>query len=165
MSDSRDDDEVDLEAIDVAELLDRTGFDADENVLTRRQAEVLALREHGLRQLDIANLLGTSRANVSNIEGSARENVEKATETVNFAEALDAPVRVEIPADTDLYQVPNMVYDAADEAEIEVSYTAPDLMKLVSDRASSVVKGRNVKHRLVVSVTDEGTIRVRQSSP
>ncbi|MFB6293119.1 MAG: Tfx family DNA-binding protein [Halonotius sp.] len=165
MSDSRDDDAVDLEAIDVAELLDRTGFDADENVLTRRQAEVLALREHGLRQLDIANLLGTSRANVSNIEGSARENVEKATETVNFAEALGAPVRVEIPADTDLYEVPNMIYDAADEAEIEVSYTAPDLMKLVSDRASAVVKGRNVKQRLVVSVTDEGTIRVRQSSP
>ena len=165
MSDSRDDDGVDLEAIDVAELLDRTGFDADENVLTRRQAEVLALREHGLRQLDIANLLGTSRANVSTIEGSARENVEKATETVNFAEALGAPVRVEIPADTDLYEVPNMIYDAADEAEIEVSYTAPDLMKLVSDRASAVVKGRNVKQRLVVSVTDEGTIRVRQSSP
>lgn len=165
MSDSRDDDGVDLEAIDVAELLDRTGFDADENVLTRRQAEVLALREHGLRQLDIANLLGTSRANVSNIEGSARKNVEKATETVNFAEALGAPVRVEIPADSDLYEVPNMIYDAADEAEIEVSYTAPDLMKLVSDRASAVVKGRNVKQRLVVSVTDEGTIRVRQSSP
>jgi Tfx family DNA-binding protein len=165
MSDSPDDDAVDLEAIDVAELLDRTGFDAEENVLTRRQAEVLALREHGLRQLDIANLLGTSRANVSNIEGSARENVEKATETVNFAEALGAPVRVEIPADTDLYEVPNMIYDAADEAKIEVSYTAPDLMKLVSDRASAVVKGRNVKQRLVVSVTDEGTIRVRQSSP
>ncbi|ESS08922.1 MAG: DNA-binding protein, Tfx family [uncultured archaeon A07HN63] len=165
MSDSRDDDAVDLEAIDVAELLDRTGFDADENVLTRRQAEVLALREHGLRQLDIANMLGTSRANVSNIEGSARENVKKATETVNFAEALGAPVRVEIPADTDLYEVPNMIYDAADDAEIEVSYTAPDLMKLVSDRASAVVKGRNVKRRLVVSVTDEGTIRVRQSSP
>ena len=165
MSDSRDDDGVDLEAIDVAELLDSTGFDADENVLTRRQAEVLALREHGLRQLDIANLLGTSRANVSNIEGSARENVEKAIETVNFAEALGAPVRVEMPADTDLYEVPNMIYDAADEAEIEVSYTAPDLMKLVSDRASAVVKGRNVKQRLVVSVTDEGTIRVRQSSP
>ena len=160
-----DDEQPEPADVDADSILEGAGFDADENVLTRRQAEVLALREHGLRQLDIANLLGTSRANVSNIEGSARENVEKATETVNFAEALGAPVRVEIPADTDLYEVPNMIYDAADEAEIEVSYTAPDLMKLVSDRAAAVVKGRNVKQRLVVSVTDEGTIRVRQSSP
>ena len=163
MSDSPDDDAVDLEAIDVAELLDRTGFDAEENVLTRRQAEVLALREHGLRQLDIANLLGTSRANVSNIEGSARENVEKATETVNFAEALGAPVRVEIPADTDLYEVPNMIYDAADEAKIEVSYTAPDLMKLVSDEAGEAVQGREIQAPLLVGVTTDGTVRVRQS--
>jgi Tfx family DNA-binding protein len=164
MSDSgTDDDGDDPAGVDVADVLERTGFDAAENVLTRRQAEVLALREHGLRQLDIANRLGTSRANVSNIESSARENVTKATETVNFAEALGAPVRVEIPVDTDLYEVPNMVYNAADDADIEVSYTAPDLMKLVSDRASAVVKGRNVKQRLVVSVTEEGTIRVRQS--
>ncbi|TQQ82967.1 Tfx family DNA-binding protein [Halonotius terrestris] len=150
--------------IDVSDLLDRAGFDAEENVLTARQAEVLALREQGLRQLDIAERLGTSRANVSNIEGSARENIAKASETVSFAESLSAPVRVEIPADTDLYRVPNLIYDAADEADVKVSYTAPDLMSLISDRASAAVKGRNVKKRLFVSVTADGSVQVRQSS-
>jgi len=149
---------------DVAALLDRIGFDPETNVLTQRQAEVLALREHDLRQRDIADRLGTSRANVSNIESSARENVQKATETVEFAEALSAPVRVEIPAETDLYEVPNLIFDAADEANLKVAYTAPDLMKLISDKASAAIKGRNVRTRLFVSVTSEGAIRVRQTT-
>ena len=152
------------ESLDVAAVLNRTGFDPDTNVLTRRQAEVLALREHGLRQRDIADRLGTSRANVSNIESSARENVQKATETVGFAEALSAPVRVEIPAETDLYDVPNLIFDAADEANVKITYTAPDLMQLVSDEASAAIKGRNVRARLLVSVTAEGVVRVRQAT-
>jgi len=151
-------------ALDVDDLLDRAGFDDDESVLTRRQAEVLALREQGLRQLDIAERLGTSRANVSNIEGSARENIAKASETVSFAAALSAPVRVEIPADTDLYRVPNLIYDAADEADVKVSYTAPDLMAVISEQASAAIKGRNVRQRLFVSVTADGSVEVRQSS-
>ena len=94
---------------DVDGLLDRAGFDADESVLTRRQAEVLALRERGVAQADIAEKLGTSRANVSSVESSARENIANARETVAFAEALSAPVRVTVEAGTDLYDVPNMV--------------------------------------------------------
>lgn len=156
--------DADGETLDVAALLDRIGFDSETNVLTRRQAEVLALREHGLRQRDIADRLGTSRANVSNIESSARENVAKATETVGFAESLSAPVRVEIPPETDLYDVPNLIFDAADEAGIKVSYTAPDLMKRISDAASTAVEGRNVKRRLLVSLTTEGAVRVRQAT-
>lgn len=155
---------ADGETVDIAALLDRIGFDSETNVLTRRQAEVLALREQGLRQRDIADRLGTSRANVSNIESSARENVEKATETVGFAEALSAPVRVEIQPETDLYDVPNLIFDAADEAGIKVSYTAPDLMKRISDAASTAIKGRNVKTRLFVSLTTEGAVRVRQAT-
>ena len=112
------DDAETAEDVDAAELLERVGFDADESVLTERQAEVLAFRERGLRQADIAERLGTSRANVSSVEASARDNVERAKETVAFAEALSSPVRVEIPAGTDLYDAPQRVYDACDEAGV-----------------------------------------------
>ena len=73
-------------------------------------------------------------------------------------------MRVEIPAETDLYDVPNLIFDAADEANVKVTYTAPDLMKLISDEASTAIKGRNVRTRLFVSVTSEGAIRVRQTT-
>ena len=69
-------DDADLEGIDPEAVLTRVGFDPETNVLTRRQAEVLALRERGLKQADIADYLGTSRANVSSVEASAREDDE-----------------------------------------------------------------------------------------
>lgn len=155
---------TDSEIVDVDKILNNTGFDSEKNLLTRRQAEVLVLRQKGLRQLDIANLLGTSRANISNIERSAQENIEKATEAIDFSTVLTAPMRVTIPADTDLYRVPKMVYDAADDAGIEVNYTEPNLLAIISDRASAVVKRRTIKNKIVVSITEEGTISVRQLS-
>ena len=148
---------------DVDELLDGVGFDPDSSVLTRRQAEVLALRERGARQADIAALLGTSRANVSSVEASARENVAKARETIAFSEALAAPVRVEVDAGEDLYDVPQRVYDACDEAGVKVHHTAPDLMKLVSDEAGDAVQGRKVVAPILVGVTSAGSVRVRRS--
>ncbi len=154
-----------MEAIAVIDeiegLLEEIGFDAGTSVLTHRQAQVLALRERGVSQADIADALGTSRANVSSIESSARENLEKARETVAFAEALRAPVRVRVPAGTDLYDVPQLVYDACDEKGVKVDHTAPDLMKVVSDAAGSAVSGREVSTPLIVGVTSEGMVRVR----
>ncbi|MBZ6495566.1 Tfx family DNA-binding protein [Natrinema longum] len=146
---------------DIEELLAEIGFDSETSVLTYRQAQVLALRERDISQADIAAALGTSRANVSSIESSARENVAKARETVAFAEALRAPVRVRVPAETDLYDVPQMVYEACDEAGVKVDHTAPDLMKIVSDAAGAAVTGRQVSTPLIVGVTSEGMVRVR----
>ncbi|ADB62190.1 DNA binding protein, Tfx family [Haloterrigena turkmenica DSM 5511] len=146
---------------EIEELLEEIGFDGETSVLTHRQAQVLALRERGVSQADIADALGTSRANVSSIESSARENLEKAHETVAFAEALRAPVRVRVSAGTDLYDVPQLVYDACDEQGVKVDHTAPDLMKVVSDAAGSAVSGREVSTPLIVGVTSDGMVRVR----
>lgn len=147
---------------DVDELLDRAGFDEQTNVLTRRQAEVLALREQDIAQADIAEYLGTSRANVSSVESSARENVSKSHETVAFAQALSAPVQLTVDRGTDLYDVPNRVYSACDDADVKVSRTAPELMKLVSDEAGDAVVGREVKRDITVTVTNDGRVQVRQ---
>ncbi len=146
----------------VEETLDEIGFNPDTSVLTRRQAQVLALRQQGVSQAAIAEALGTSRANVSSIEGSARDNLEKARETVAFAEALRAPVRIQIPAETDLYDVPQQVYDACDEEGVKVDHTAPDLMKIISDAAGDAVSGRQVDEDLIVGVTSDGSVRVRR---
>jgi len=146
---------------DPDELLAELGFNETESVLTCRQAEVLALRERDVPQRAIADKLGTSRANVSSVEASARNNVERAHETVAFAEALRAPVRVAVDAGTDLYDVPSRVFSACDEAGVKVNRTAPELMKLVGDAAGDAVVGREVKRDLIVSVTSDGQVRVR----
>jgi Tfx family DNA-binding protein len=150
-----------VHGFDADGFLSDVGFDEDAALLTRRQAKVLVMRERGFKQAAIAEKLGTSRANVSGIEASGRENIEQAKETVAFAKLLSAPVRVEVPSDTDLYDLPDLVFDACDEADLKVAYTAPDLMKLISDAADDAIEGREVKERLVVSVTTDGEIQVR----
>jgi hypothetical protein len=142
-------------------LLAELGFDPAASVLTERQAEVLVLRERGIQQRAIADHLGTSRANVSSIEASARENVTKARETVAFERALSAPVRLTVEAGTDLYDVPNRVFSACDDAGLKVERTAPELMKLVSDEAGDAVQGREVRRDITVSVTADGDVGVR----
>ena len=149
--------------MDTTTLLDRLGFDAERNVLTRRQATVLALRERDVSQADIASRLGTSRANVANIEASARRNVEKAREAVAFADALRAPVRVRIEAGTDIYDVPDAVYAAADEADVTVEYGAPALMKAVVDEVEDAIQDRQVTAPLLLSVGQDGLVTVRRS--
>lgn len=150
-----------VEAIDIDAILDGVGFDPHRSVLTRRQAEVLALRERGISQATIASWLGTSRANVSSVESSARENIEKAKETIAFADALQAPVKVMVEEDSDLYDVPTRVYAACDDAGLKVNMSAPELMKTISDAAGDAISGRKVKRPLVVGVTNDGIVRVR----
>jgi len=146
---------------DVDAFLSEIGFDAESTTLTRRQAEVLVLRERGHRQAAIADRFDTSRANVAGIEASARENVEKARETVAFADLLSAPARVEIPAGTDLYDVPDMVFAACDDVGVKVQHNAPELMKAISDAADGAIEGRQVRRDVLVNVTTDGTVRVR----
>lgn len=146
---------------DVDEILAMAGFDPDTNVLTSRQAEVLALRERDVSQAAIAEELGTSRANVSKVESSARDNVERAKETVAFSETLKAPVQIEIEPGTDLYEVPDRVYDACDRNGVKVPYSAPEVMKLVSDNAGDAVTGREISSNVLIGVTSDGTMRVR----
>lgn len=149
--------------VDVDEFLTELGFAAGESVLTRRQAEVLVLRERGLKQAAIADRLGTSRANVSSIEASARENIEKARETVRFAELVSPPVHVEIPAGTDLYDVPDLIFEACDDVDVKVSHSAPDLMRIIADEADDAIEDRLVAARLFVNVTADGTVWVREA--
>jgi len=147
---------------DVEEFLATVGFEEESNILTRRQVEVLALRERGFKQASIAEQLGTSRANVSGIETSARENVAKARETVRVADLLSAPVRVEIGANSDLYNVPYQVFDACDDAGVKVNEDAPELIRRISDAADNVIEGREICERLVVTITGDGDVWVHR---
>ncbi|MFW6449042.1 MAG: Tfx family DNA-binding protein [Halobacteriota archaeon] len=161
---SPSDPEAPTDEPDVEAHLALVDFDPEATFLTRRQAEVLVLRERGLTQAAIADRLGTTRANVAGIEASARENVAKARETVAVADRLAAPVRVAVPSGTELYDVPDMVFDASDAAGIKVTHDAPALLKVVSDAAGDAVVGRVVREDLVVHVTTDGAVRVTRSA-
>lgn len=153
-------DEAAVDLGEVDEILEQAGFDPEECVLTRRQAEVLALRERDFSQRSIATALGTSRANISSIEASARRNVRKARETVGVAEALRPPVRVPIAPGTDLYDVPEIVYASCDDADTKVAHVSAELVRRVRRQADTAVEEQSVVEPISVVVAPDGSISV-----
>lgn len=148
--------EADLGVDQLSEL----GFDPGANVLTRRQAQVYMLREQGAQQSAIAERLGTSRANIANIESNARENIRKARNTVVFADVLAAPVRIEIDPDTDLYEVPQRIFETCDDVGVKVNHTAAELMQKINENAGDAIKNRTVVRQISLGVDTEGNIHV-----
>ncbi|QSG15445.1 Tfx family DNA-binding protein [Halapricum desulfuricans] len=135
-------------------------YPAEKLVLTDRQAEVLALRERGLTQAEIADRFDTTRANVANIESSARDNAEQARNTVAFLELLDPPVETEIEAHTSLFDVPPRVYSACDEADVKVNSSAVELVEEVRSSVADAIEDNILKRPIRVYVTERGDVRI-----
>ena len=157
--DAENDDETDVGAV-----LDEIGFDPERSVLTRRQVEVLLLRQRGYTQAEVAAELGTSRPNVANVEASANENVAKARETVRMLRVMEAPVQVAVPAGMDIYDVPETVFEACDQAGIKVDYSAPELLKRILEADEDAVDGRTIAASLTLSVDEAGEVLIRRVS-
>lgn len=85
--------------------------------LTEQQIRVLQLRAKGLKQSEIAEILGTSRANVSILERRALEKIEKARNTLLLWEQINSKISVEVKKGEDIFQVPEKLFKKADELE------------------------------------------------
>ena len=162
---SGDHGEVDNQNSTTEFVMEFENFDVDveEMFLTGRQATVLAMRERGADQGEIADYLDCTRANVSNIERSARENIEKARATLSFAEILTAPVRLELPTDLPLHEASDRIYEACDEVDVKVKYGAPDLIRKITAVSPESEQHGRIAENLVVTITAEGDVHVLSS--
>ena len=132
--------------------------DPDGTVLTERQFEVLALRRDGLTQAEIADQFGTSVANVSSIESSARRNVARAHRTVEAVRWMRAIVRFHVSAGTHLRDVVERVYEAGDDAGVKVVYGDPELSTYLHVRLGDRLHDRRLTNDVEVGLTADGDI-------
>ncbi len=114
-----------------------------DSFLTPNQLKVLELRAQGLTQEEVAELIGTTRANVSIAEKRAKENIEKARNTLRAFEMLH-PIVLNIPRGTDLFQVPVLIYQEADKHGIKILYNTTSLIGVLRRRAKSKISGNRV---------------------
>ncbi|MFQ5974878.1 MAG: Tfx family DNA-binding protein [Candidatus Hydrothermarchaeales archaeon] len=129
--------------------------------LTPRQIEILKLRKKGLSQTEIANRLGTSRANISATEKSALRNIEKARNTLEALKMMDAPIWLSFEPDENLDDVVGKVYKEAGKKDIWVAYDGPSLSNLIHEKAGDKIKGRRILSKLEISVTDDGKVLIK----
>jgi len=129
-----------------------------ESFLTNTQIKVLKLRKKGLTQEEIAKMMDTSRANISMIEKRAKENVEKAKNTLKIYNDIIAPVKIIIKEGTDVFDIPKMVFKISDENDIHVKYSSLEILDLINKNAKECIDKRIVKKPFVINILESGEI-------
>jgi hypothetical protein len=129
--------------------------------LTPSQIKVLELRTKGYTQKEVADILGTTRANISITERRAKENVEKARRTIEVFERIGAPLKVDIEAGKDLFDVPKEVFSKASKSGIKVKEDSLSLIEKIREEVDQKVRGRNIREKIEIVVLKDGRVMIR----
>jgi hypothetical protein len=129
--------------------------------LTSRQFEVLKGKLEGKSLSEIAKEIGTSRSNVSSIAKAAERNVQRAKNTLKLIRTIEWPIRVDVKAGTNLYDVYEKVFREADEKGIKVIYNYPELVMLIIESLGrEKIKRRKITTDLSIMVCMNGEVVV-----
>ena len=131
---------------------------SENTFLTHRQIEVLALRERGLSQKDIASQFGTTIANISSIETNARHNIDKAKKTLLLSEFIQCIVIFNSSKGSDLWDIASQIYAAADNNNIKISYTEPELIAFINGELKKYIKNRKTTMDIDIGLTARGSL-------
>jgi Tfx family DNA-binding protein len=129
-----------------------------ETFLTERQKRVLAMRQEGETQREIADEFGTTAANVSMIETAAEENIEKARRTVELAKHIRTPNRVEVEPGDHIDEVVETVYDMGDVQGVKIEHSRPELYTYIYTSLSDLFDGERFDASVGIGVTEDGDV-------
>jgi HTH-type transcriptional regulator, fmd operon transcriptional regulator len=141
---------------------DHESQEKGDSLLTERQVRVLKLRTQGCSQQEIADILGTTRSNISIVERRAHRNISRAKLTIHTWLMIQAPLSVRISAGTDLFDLPNIIFAAADQRGIQLPITSPDIIVQLKSKAPNIFKNRNIKKDADIYVAESGDILVQE---
>lgn len=133
---------------------------ANKSFLTKRQVLVLRMRQAGLTQEDIAARIKTTRANISLIEKRARENIERSKVTLKEWNSIISPVKVAVNKGTDVMDVPDIVFAAADRASIHVKMDSLGLITRIKKEKGDMISNRLTTEDIEISITDAGEVTI-----
>ncbi len=128
--------------------------------LTDQQIKILRLRAMGLRQSEIAELLGTSRANVSILERRALEKIEKARNTLLLWEQINSKVSVEVRRGDDIFEIPERLFRKADEIGVKVPYSTAEIIAFLVEHGP--VEDRLAKRDFTLFLDSSDRLRVSE---
>ncbi len=139
--------------------------EADEpgqSFLTNRQLEVLQLRHQGLSQQDVADRLGTTRSNISILEKRAHQNIARAERTVQQWMMIRAPISLFVKGGTDAFDLPRMIFAAADEKGIRLPVTSMDILVQMRRNAPRLFRKRATERDARIYVNENGAVLVEE---
>jgi Tfx family DNA-binding protein len=145
-------------------MKDHNETDEAGTFLTERQIKVLLLRHKGCSQQEVAEYLGTTRSNISILEKRAHQNIARARNTLHRWMAIQAPVSLKVPKGTDVFDIPAMIFAAADEKSIQLPVTSLDIIDRLRKEAPELFKKRALFQDVEIYATEEGELIIQNSS-
>jgi HTH-type transcriptional regulator, fmd operon transcriptional regulator len=139
------------------ETIDEESLDS---FLTDRQIMVLQMRLSGLSQQEVADRLGTTRSNISILEKRAHQNIARAERTLQQWLMLRAPISLQAGTGTDVFDLPKMIFAAADEKHMRLPITSLDIVVQLQRKAPRLFKKRALERDARIFVTEEGEVLV-----
>jgi Tfx family DNA-binding protein len=136
-----------------------------DTALTERQVEVIELRQQGYTQKEVADMLGTTDANVSAIERAAEDNIEKARRTLELVRTIRAPSQFTVPSGTPFDTLLDRIYAKGDTADIKISHCRPELYTSLYGSLEEHVNDGQLDVSVEIGLTEDGDVQVFSSSP
>jgi len=133
-----------------------------DSLLTDRQLDVLILRQQGLSQADVAERFGTTRSNISILERRAHDNIERAKRTLQQWMMIRAPISLKVREGTDVFDLPKMIFEAADKKSLQLPTTSLDIIVQLRRKAPQLFRRRAVMKDVEIFVTEEGEILIQE---
>jgi len=133
---------------------------AKRGILTIEQFLVLKYRARGFTQLQTANSLGMTRANVSMIESRAKRKITNAKATIRAYESLFSKQSVIVPKGTRLQQIPSVVFGAADRQRIHLKGNLVDVIRMVKSLGPKFVREGVTLRAIKIQFGQSGTLSV-----
>jgi len=128
--------------------------------LTEQQIKILRLRAKGLKQSEIAEMLGTSRANISILERRALDKIEKARNTLLLWEQINSKISLDVRAGEDIFTVPERLFRKADELGIKVPYSTAEIIAFLVEHAP--VEDRLVRRDFTLFLDAKDRLRISE---
>ncbi|WP_321506257.1 Tfx family DNA-binding protein [uncultured Methanoregula sp.] len=129
-----------------------------ETLFTERQKEVLRYRKHGMTLQQIADILGTSKANICSIEKKAMRKVRFAQETLEFLRTLDAHLLCTMAAGSDLFDSIPILIEEARKTGISLPDDPMDLINRIRSENPDNIRGRYIKKDIPVYLSSDGIL-------
>ena len=132
--------------------------------LTERQIKVMLMRHKGHSQQEIADILGTTRSNISILEKRANQNIDRARNTLHLWMTIQAPIFLKVTRGTDVFDIPAMIFAAADEKSVQLPVTSLDIIDRLRKEAPELFKKRALLKDIEIYATEEGELIVQNLS-
>jgi Tfx family DNA-binding protein len=106
--------------------------------------------------------MGTCRSNISILEKRAHRNISRAKLTLHQWMMIQSPIILKISRGTDVFDIPDIIFVAADEKGIHLPITSLDIIVQLRSKAPNIFGKRYIKRDVQIYISEAGELMIQE---